>query len=286
MSSSSWNARAPVVVGGATLAQQAQLLAQPAPRRSLRRSLASAVGGLARRMSGSGAALRRSLRRSLERGSTYSTDSSTASSLSSHSSMTSFSSFSSQSEEDGAPAHGFAPASPKQGSYPVPPPPSAAASEGLSTRSAASVTELADIAPDFFMDAGSGKKTGKKAAQRQPDLAPLDPDFFPSSGGKVVKAGTSKKDKFSAVNDLDGDFFGSAGPSTARKAPVSMPRQHLQQQQQQHVPPPPGLTPPPGLAPAGSILAATKNGRRAAEQLCLEITFDAPDRSGRAVPDV
>ncbi len=99
----------------------------------------------------------------------------------------------------------------------------------------------------------------------------------------------------------------NSGPSTARKAPVSLPRQHLQQQQE-HVPPPPGLTPPPpgltppppglttpppglttpppGLAPAGSILAATKLGRRAAAQLGFEISFDAPDRSGRVLPDV
>jgi hypothetical protein len=38
--------------------------------------------------------------------------------------------------------------------------------------------------------------------------------------------------------------------------------------------------PPPGLTPAGGYLAATKNGRAAA-QLCFEVTFDAPDRSGR-----
>jgi hypothetical protein len=294
----SWNARAPVVAGGATLAQQAQLLAQPAPRRSLRRSLGNAVSGLARRMSGSGAALRQSLRRSIERGSTYSTDSSAASSLSSHSSMTSSMSFSSQAEDDwrhahpGAPVHGFggfAPASPQQALYParLPAPPAAAA-----TRSAPSDANLADLAPDFFDAGASDKKAGKRTAQRQHDIASLDPDFFPSSGGGS-KAKTAS------------DLFGSAGSSTVgggtRKAPVSLPHQLQQQQQQQvsglghasvsrgYVPPPPGLMAPPlGLAPvaaAGGYLAATKNGRAAA-QLCFEVTFDAPDRSGRAAPDV
>ncbi len=183
---------------------------------------------------------------------------------------------------------GFAPASPQQ--------PAAAA-----TRSAPSDADLANLAPDFF-DAGGGKKTDKRSAQRQHDIASLDPDFFPSSGGGSKAKTANKKDKVGVMSELDGDSFGSAGPSTVgggtRKAPVSLPRLAQQQQvpglghasvSRGYVPPPPGLmAPPPGLAPAaaaGGYLAATKNGRAAA-QLCFEVTFDAPDTSGRAAPDV